>query len=159
MGIHTRVYEIDEQLAINIPTQVLPEEKIQLAEEIVTIPGYEAQTTSWYDVIVRPYKGRTAVHLTYSESVSPKEAMNTLGLDTTQPIWIRLYNSSRWIRAHIYHGDYGRVWIPAPVVRKTRIREYDVYPVIIRGTTLPVTTKEIVRKRVKCNRKSFQQGI
>jgi len=149
MGIHTRVYEIEGQLAINIPTQALPEGKIQLVEEIVIVPGYEAQTTTWYDVLVRPYKGRTAVHLTYSEGVSPDVAMETLGLDTSKPIWIKLYNSSRWIRAHYYHGSYGRVWIPTPVVRRTRIREYEVYPVIIRGTTLPVTTKKIVRKRVR----------
>lgn len=157
MGIHTRVYELEGQLAINIPTQVLPEEKIQLVEEIVTIPGYEAELErgSWYYTTVYTHAGRTALVLSPYPHVGPRHALEELGLDPIQPISIRLYGSNKWIDAHKYHWEspttrsHGRVWIPKDVIIRTKLQDYTTYPVKIRGITLPVTTKRIVRKRVR----------
>jgi len=149
MGIKTRVYEIEEDLAINIPTDVLPPSKMQVVEERIETPGYEAETETWYHVIVRPYKGRTALLLTPDISISPLESMTRLGLDPDKPISVRLYGSRRWINAHLYHGYHGRVWIPAPITRKTRVRDYTTYPVIIKGTTLPRIEIQTVRREVR----------
>lgn len=148
MGISTRIYQLNSDLAINIPTSVLPPSKIQLVEERIKIPGHPDIST-WYSVIVRPYRDRTAVLLTSHLGVSEVEAMSRLGFDTTKPIEIRLHGSSRWIRAHLYHGRYVRVWIPKDITRRTKIREYSTYPVIIRGITLPTYEIHLVEKHVK----------
>jgi len=149
MGIKTRVYELDDDLAINIPSEVLPPSKMQLIEERVETPGYEAETETWYDVIVRPYKGRTALLLTHDIGISPLEAMTRLGLDPDKPIFIRPYGFKEWVRAHLYHGFYGRVWVPRYIARRTRMREYTVYPVMIRGITMPRIEIQLVRREVK----------
>lgn len=147
--MNTNVYRFNNELAINIPSAVLPPSRIEYVEERVEIPGYEAETTNWYDVIVRPYKGRTAVLLTSMLSISEPEAMSRLGLDPTKPIYIRPYGTNIWIPAHKYHGYYGRVWIPRQYVRRTKIRDFEIYPVIIRGTTMPEIRIIPVRKRVR----------
>jgi len=149
MGVHTRVYRINEDLAINIPTETLPEPTVQSVEEVTEIPGHLARTTSSYPVLVRPYKERTALLLTSSLAMSPFTALEKLGLDPYEQIWIRFPHRREWIPAHRYHGYYGRVWIPAPIAHELRIRSYDVYDVFIKGTTFPQKIIRIIRRPVR----------
>ena len=149
MGILTRVYKLNGDLAINIPSEALPDSSLQIIEERIETPGYEAETEGWYDAIIRPYKNRTAVLLTSNINISPAEAMSNLGLDPDKPIYIRPYNAKNWIKAHFYHGYYGRVWIPTPIARKTRMRNYTIYPFLIRGTTFPKIEIRHIRKEVR----------
>ena len=149
MGILTRVYKLNGDLAINIPSEALPDSSLQLIEERIETPGYEAETEGWYDAIIRPYKNRTAVLLTSDINISPAEAMSNLGLDPDKPIYLKPYGANIWIRAHFYHGYYGRVWIPTPIARKTRMRNYTVYPFLIRGTTFPKIEIRHIRKEVR----------
>lgn len=149
MGVPTRVYEINDDLAINLPTSVLPEPKLKEVEEITEIPGYLAETETTYPVIVRPYKGRTALLLTSSIDISPEIALDRLGLNPYTPIWIRFPRRKKWIPAHLYHGYYGRVWVPAYIRRELNIRRFDIYPIFIRGTTYPEKRIRIIRKPVR----------
>lgn len=149
MGIGTRIYQLEKDLAINIPSQVLPPSRLQLVEERVETPGILAQTTAEYYVLVRPYTDRTAILLTPNIGISPAKAMSNLGLNPDKPIFIRLMGTREWIQAHHYHGYYGRVWIPRYLARETGLRKQAVYPVFIRGTTFPHVEIRMVRREVK----------
>lgn len=149
MGIKTRIYKIKDDLAINIPSQVLPPSRMQLVEERVETPGHLARTTSDYYVLVRPYTDRTAILLTPNIGISSAEAMSNLGLDPDKPIYIRLSGTKEWIQAHKYHGYYGRVWIPRYLARETNLRRQTVYPVLIQGTTYPHIEIRMIRHEVR----------
>jgi len=129
---------------------VLPPSKTQLVEERVEVPGFPAETRAEYYAIVRPYKGRTAVLLKPMIEMPEAEAMSRLGLDPTKPIEIRLQYGRNWIKAHKRRGMfYTRVWIPQDEVRRTGIRDYQVYPVYIRGMTLPTVEIRYVYRDVR----------
>ena len=146
MGVETRIYRLDDELAINVPSSVLPPAQIYREEKYT--PSYYAETRNTYPVIVRPYTGRTAVLLTPMGGIAPYVAMQELGLDTAKPIEIRLHGYREWIPAHIYHGYYGRVWVPADIAKRTKIREYTSYPAFIRGWTPAIVPEEVVRREV-----------
>ena len=150
MGIETRVYRLNDDLAVNIPEAVLPPSSIQLVEERVETPGFEAETTSWVPLLTgrRAKDGRLAIHV-------PFDVMDGLGFDPDKELGVRLYGYRTWLRSHIHHRwPYGavrdrRVWISSKLVDRLRIHDYEYYPVIIRGTTLPRVEIRMVPREVR----------
>lgn len=123
MGIRTRVYKIEDDLAINIPTDVLPPSRLQWVKEL-------AETTDWYPLLVGSLDistGRIPLFLPYAN-------ISRLGLLPEERIEVRLFgHPDEWFTSHLYHGYQGRVWIPRRVVKKLSIRPLEYYFAIIRG--------------------------
>lgn len=145
----TKVYRVNGKLAVNIPSRVRPRVFVydETIEETVGSESFQP-TLTWFPVLVRAYiePNRTALLLTHDPSMSPIKVMETLGLDTSQPIEVRVYGSGKWLRAHVYHGRYVRVWIPEDVVKRTKMRKETFYPVLIRGMTHPFVKERIVER-------------
>lgn len=152
MGVHTRVYEINDDIAINIPNNVLPEPKLKEVEEVVEIPGHLAETYHpyWYYCIVRKYKDRIVLLLKPIIEQSEIEIISHIGLDPFKPLYVHLSGTprDRWVRASKYHKGI-RVNVPADIERKLKISEYEVYPVLLRGTTFPEKRIRIIRRPVR----------
>lgn len=134
----TRIYRVDGKLAANIPSRVRPH--IVVYDETIqeSVPSEPFQATlTWFPVLVRAYTNpdRTALLLTHDPNVSPIKVLETLELDTLQPVEIRLYGHGQWLKAHLFHGRFARVWIPSKLAKRLHVRDYDFYPVLIRGMT------------------------
>ena len=157
MGISTRVYQLDGDLAINIPTETLPEPTIAEIEDVIEIPGYLAETTTTVPILVRETGRRIALMITPTIATPPHRFLENLGLNPYEQIWIRFPYKREWIPAHHYgrepggylHVFYGRVWIPDYLVRELNLRKHTVYPVFIRGTTFPEKRIRIIRKPIR----------
>lgn len=155
MGVRTRVYKIDNDLAINIPSKVLPPSRIQIVEERIEKPGYLAKTTmANYPLIVLPslpYRTKNSRYymiLTSDPGTRPEVALSQLGLDPTKNVYIRLLNTRLWLKAHKYHrGYYGRVSIPREYT--PLLKNQTIYPVQIMGTTYPTAEIRYVKRKVK----------
>ena len=144
MGIHTRMYKLDEKLAINIPSLVLPPSRLQTIEETVTVPGYEAETITWFPLLTGKIApdGRMPM-------VIRRETLEWLGLDSTKDVFVRL-KWDIWRRAHVWH-QHKRLWIPRAVVKsleKHGLRPDSYYDVHIRGTTPSKTETRTVTREV-----------
>lgn len=151
MGIRTRVYQLDRDLAINIPAEVLPPGKIQLVKEWKEIPGFLGETDRWVPLLAgrRERSGRIALHIPY-------DVMDGFDIDPNKDVDIRLYGlPGVWYRSHIHHRFPNqmvkdrRIWIPGRIANQLKIREYEYYPVIMRGTTKPRWEEKLVEKEVR----------
>jgi len=150
MGYLTKVYKINDDLAINIPSQVLPPSRVQIVEERVEVPGEPAETVNTYPLIVRAYPIGAKIPRSIRLLI-PKEQMLRLGLDSYEKMWIRIPGRDEWYPAHFYHGYYGRVTIPINVARQLNIAQYhgQLYDVYIMGKTFPRTIIRHVRRSVR----------
>jgi len=134
----TRIYRVDGKLSCNIPQRVRP--KVVVYDETIREPVEPEQfqaTLTWFPIIVRAYTEpeRTALLLTHDPTMSPIRVLESLDLDTTRPIEVKLYGHGPWLKTHLFHGRYARVWIPRKIEQRLHIRDYDYYPVLIRGWT------------------------
>lgn len=150
MGIQTRIYQLEEDIAINIPTKVLPKAKLQLVEERVEVPGFLSQTGLVPLLTGRRAKdGRMPIHIPY-------EIMEGFDIDPNKEVEIRLYRyPGIWLRSHVHHRfphrtvKDRRVWIPNRVVDILKIENYEYYPAVIKATTRPTWTIRLVEREVR----------
>lgn len=132
--MNTRVYKIDDRLAMNIPSAVLPKATLQYVEEEEIIPGHPTAVMEWIPLVLGALQrdGRIPMFL-------PPTLMGRLNLDVTKPIRVRLYGEpGRWFTSHLWHRPLrDRVHIPRGTVRKLKLRPHTHWFVYLSGTTLP----------------------
>jgi len=151
MGIRTRVYQLDEDIAINIPSKALPEAKLQLIEEREEIPGFLGETEEEVPLLAgrRQKDGRIALHI-------PHHIMEGFDIDPNKDVKIRLYKlPGVWYTSHIHHYfphrtvRDRRVWIPSVMADRFKIKDYEFYPAFIRATTRPTWKIRLVEREVR----------
>jgi len=166
---NSEIYKLDDgRLACDIPAVALPiARRRELIVDRYIEPGYRYTAPDWFYTTVRAYPDSTALILRYGAPSTAENIIN-YGLDPTKRIQIMPYGTNRWIDAHLIHyttllneqGLYdpehgvrkpirGRVWVPKRpssywASKHNLIRRETIYPVKIRGMTLP-TIRETKR--------------